>query len=49
MLFRGFPDRCDALRILRNGALATGASAKWATEWEQNALPLIDQASCRVF
>ncbi|KAK9056856.1 hypothetical protein SSX86_024220 [Deinandra increscens subsp. villosa] len=43
MLFKGFPDGCDALRTLRNGVLEMGASAKWATEWEANAKPLISK------
>eukprot|EP00268_Persea_americana_P037568 TRINITY_DN37229_c0_g1_i1.p1 TRINITY_DN37229_c0_g1~~TRINITY_DN37229_c0_g1_i1.p1 ORF type:complete len:483 (+),score=97.89 TRINITY_DN37229_c0_g1_i1:134-1582(+) len=43
MLFKGFPDECDTLKSLRNGALATGYTKRWATEWEQHALPLINQ------
>lgn len=41
MLFKGFPDKCDALISLRDGALAKGASARWSTEWEMHAWPLI--------
>ncbi|KAJ0684286.1 putative chitobiosyldiphosphodolichol beta-mannosyltransferase [Helianthus annuus] len=43
MLFKGFPDGCDALRTLKNGVLEMGSSAKWATEWEANAKPLISK------
>ena len=45
MLFKGFPDECNALNSLRNGALEMGSSARWATEWEENAKPLISEAS----
>ncbi|KAE8694432.1 Chitobiosyldiphosphodolichol beta-mannosyltransferase [Hibiscus syriacus] len=43
MLFRGFPDECDSLKSLKNGALETGSSARWATEWEEHAKPLISE------
>lgn len=43
MLFKGFPDDCNALKSLKNGALETGSSARWATEWEENAKPLITE------
>ncbi|KAJ4767722.1 Chitobiosyldiphosphodolichol beta-mannosyltransferase [Rhynchospora pubera] len=43
MLFKGFPEGCDTLKLLTDGALATGSSARWASEWEGNALPLINQ------
>lgn len=43
MLFKGFPDECNALKSLRNGALEMGSSARWATEWEKNAKPLISE------
>lgn len=43
MLFKGFPDECDALKTLRNGVLEMGLSARWATEWEANAMPLISK------
>ncbi|PSR84628.1 UDP-glycosyltransferase [Actinidia chinensis var. chinensis] len=43
MLFKGFPDECNALDSLRNGALEMGSSTKWATEWEENAKPLISE------
>ncbi|GAV64112.1 Glyco_trans_1_4 domain-containing protein, partial [Cephalotus follicularis] len=42
MLFKGFPDECDALMSLREGALI-GSSARWATEWEEHAKPLIEE------
>ncbi|THF96166.1 hypothetical protein TEA_001556 [Camellia sinensis var. sinensis] len=45
MLFKGFPDECNALKSLRDGALEMGSSARWATEWEKNAKPLISEAS----
>ncbi|KAA8524092.1 hypothetical protein F0562_010477 [Nyssa sinensis] len=49
MLFKGFPDECDALKSLRNGALEIGSSARWATEWEENAKPLIFEVIHRNF
>ena len=45
MLFKGFPDGCDALKLLRNGTLEMGSSARWATEWEEHAKPLVSKAS----
>ena len=45
MLFKGFPDKCDALKVLKDGALETGSSARWATEWEESALPLITKVA----
>nr|KJB43817.1 hypothetical protein B456_007G217900 [Gossypium raimondii] len=47
MLFRGFPNECDALKSLKNGALETGSSARWATEWEEHAKPLISEVISR--
>ncbi|KAG9443785.1 hypothetical protein H6P81_015125 [Aristolochia fimbriata] len=44
-LFKDFPDGCSTLNSLREGALAKGASTRWATEWEQQALPLIAEAT----
>lgn len=41
MLFKGFPDECDVLASLRNGALETRSSVAWATEWEEHAKPLV--------
>ncbi|MFQ6630481.1 hypothetical protein Gotur_008662 [Gossypium turneri] len=43
MLFRGFPNKCDALKSLKSGALETGSSARWAAEWEEHAKPLISE------
>ncbi|XP_071725973.1 UDP-glycosyltransferase TURAN [Rutidosis leptorrhynchoides] len=43
MLFKGFPNECDALKTLRDGVLEMGLSARWATEWEANAKPLISK------
>ncbi|CAK7327701.1 unnamed protein product [Dovyalis caffra] len=40
MLFKSFPDECDALKLLRNGALEMGSS-RWANEWEEHAKPII--------
>lgn len=45
MLFKGFPDACDSLKVLRNGALEMSSSVRWATEWEEHAKELILQAS----
>ncbi|KAL6201942.1 hypothetical protein ACLB2K_025654 [Fragaria x ananassa] len=45
MLFKGFPDDCESLRVLRNGALDMSSSVRWATEWEENAKGLILKAS----
>nr|XP_011460733.1 PREDICTED: chitobiosyldiphosphodolichol beta-mannosyltransferase [Fragaria vesca subsp. vesca] len=41
MLFKGFPDDCESLKVLRNGALDMSSSVRWATEWEENAKGLI--------
>lgn len=49
MLFKGFPDECDSLKVLKSGALETGSSARWATEWEEHAKPLITKASSFCF
>jgi len=45
LLFKGFPDDCDPLKVLKYGALETGSSARWTTEWEEHAKPLITEAS----
>lgn len=45
MLFKGFPDDCDSLKLLRDGAQETGASSRWATEWEEHAKPSLLEAS----
>ncbi|XP_004294161.1 PREDICTED: uncharacterized protein LOC101312809 [Fragaria vesca subsp. vesca] len=45
MLFKGFPDDCESLKVLRNGALDMSSSVRWATEWEENAKGLILKAS----
>ncbi|XP_002532170.2 UDP-glycosyltransferase TURAN isoform X1 [Ricinus communis] len=42
MLFKGYPDECNALKLLRNGALEK-SSSRWATEWEAHAKPLITE------
>ncbi|XP_050371040.1 UDP-glycosyltransferase TURAN [Argentina anserina] len=41
MLLKGFPDACDSLKVLRNGALDMSSSVRWATEWEEHAKGLI--------
>ncbi|KAB2606934.1 chitobiosyldiphosphodolichol beta-mannosyltransferase-like [Pyrus ussuriensis x Pyrus communis] len=41
MLFKGFPNVCDSLKVLRNGALEMASSGRWATEWEEHAKALI--------
>lgn len=43
ILFKGFPGNCDALMSLKAGAMETGSSGRWATEWEDCAKPLITQ------
>ncbi|KAK2998202.1 hypothetical protein RJ639_024487, partial [Escallonia herrerae] len=45
MLFRGFPNECYALNMLRDGVIEKGSTSSWATEWEANAKPLISEAS----
>ncbi|KAL5805051.1 hypothetical protein ACOSQ3_031851 [Xanthoceras sorbifolium] len=47
MLFKGFPDQYDALKLLKNGVLQMGYSARWATEWEEHAKPLISEVISR--
>ncbi|CAI0420467.1 unnamed protein product [Linum tenue] len=47
MLFEGFPDKCNTLASLRNGASEAGDS-RWISEWEEHAKPLIHQASLRL-
>lgn len=42
MLFRGFPNECNALDSLKNSAVEMG-SRRWSTEWEEHAKPLISQ------
>ncbi|KAL5706730.1 chitobiosyldiphosphodolichol beta-mannosyltransferase [Ranunculus cassubicifolius] len=43
MLFKGFPDKCNELKLLREGALVTGSTSRWSNEWEQHAKPLISE------
>ncbi|GKV50730.1 hypothetical protein SLEP1_g57428 [Rubroshorea leprosula] len=43
MLLKGFPDKCNALKSLRNGALVMSPSAGWDTEREEHAKPLISE------
>ncbi|CAN6226283.1 unnamed protein product [Urochloa humidicola] len=47
MLFKGFPEECNALKSLKEGAIDTASSSKWSTEWKTNALPLVNQASAQ--
>jgi hypothetical protein len=37
------------LKVLKSGALDTGASSRWVTEWEEHAKPLITEASSYCF
>lgn len=46
-LFKGFPDSCDSLFLLRKGALTTGSAAKWASEWEEHVMPLLTEVMNR--
>ncbi|GFZ12352.1 UDP-Glycosyltransferase superfamily protein [Actinidia rufa] len=48
MLLKGFPDECNALNSLKNGALEMGSSARWATELEENSKPVISEASAQL-
>lgn len=41
MLFKGFPENCDALKSLRDGASTQASAARWSIAWETHALPLI--------
>ncbi|CAF2115017.1 unnamed protein product [Brassica napus] len=43
VLFKSFPGNCDTLMSLKAGAMETGSSGRWATEWEACAKPLITQ------
>ncbi|XP_042029179.1 UDP-glycosyltransferase TURAN-like [Salvia splendens] len=43
MLFEGFPERCDGLKSMRSSLMERVSSVRWATEWEENALPLINE------
>jgi beta-1,4-mannosyltransferase len=45
MLFKGFPEECNALKSLKDGALSTGSSSKWSTEWATYALPVLNQVA----
>ncbi|KAL3503000.1 hypothetical protein ACH5RR_037449, partial [Cinchona calisaya] len=49
MLFKGFPNECDALSSLKEGVLAKASSAKWATGWEENAKPLMSEVISQNF
>eukprot|EP00252_Welwitschia_mirabilis_P009532 TRINITY_DN22174_c0_g1_i1.p1 TRINITY_DN22174_c0_g1~~TRINITY_DN22174_c0_g1_i1.p1 ORF type:complete len:484 (+),score=97.08 TRINITY_DN22174_c0_g1_i1:435-1886(+) len=42
-LFKGFPHDCNSLFSLKKGALTTGSSAKWSSEWEAHVMPLLTQ------
>ncbi|CAI8595384.1 unnamed protein product [Vicia faba] len=46
-LFKGFPVACDSLKVLKSGALDTGSSSRWVTEWEEHAKPLITEVISR--
>ncbi|KAI4328743.1 hypothetical protein L6164_021076 [Bauhinia variegata] len=47
MLFKGFPYRCDALKMLKDGAMETSSSSRWSPEWEEHAKPLITKVISR--
>jgi hypothetical protein len=49
MLFKGFPEECNALKSLKDGALSTGSSSKWSTEWATYALPVVNQVNVNWF
>jgi hypothetical protein len=49
MLFKGFPEECNALKSLKDGALSTGSSSKWSTEWATYALPVLNQVNVNWF
>ncbi|PIA29391.1 hypothetical protein AQUCO_06000040v1 [Aquilegia coerulea] len=46
-LFKSFPSECNSLKLLREGALETGLSSRWATEWEEHAMPLVSEVISR--
>ncbi|XP_010531979.1 PREDICTED: UDP-glycosyltransferase TURAN isoform X2 [Tarenaya hassleriana] len=48
MLLKGFPERCDALMALKEGAMETGSSGRWASEWEDNAKPLFAEVVSQI-
>lgn len=43
MLFKGFPDKCEDLKALKDGAMAAASSSRWSDEWETHAFPLIQE------
>ncbi|XP_057787116.1 UDP-glycosyltransferase TURAN isoform X2 [Salvia miltiorrhiza] len=45
MLFEGFPERCDGLKLMRSNLMGRVSSVRWETEWEENAKPLINEVS----
>ncbi|KHG20230.1 DNA-directed RNA polymerase subunit beta' [Gossypium arboreum] len=51
LIFLGFlfyvSTLADALKSLKNGALETVSSARWAAEWEEHAKPLISEVISR--
>ncbi|XP_020114121.1 UDP-glycosyltransferase TURAN-like [Ananas comosus] len=42
-LFRGFPYNCNALKLMRMGALAKASSVRWHAEWENQVKPFIEK------
>ncbi|CAM6097512.1 unnamed protein product [Calypogeia fissa] len=40
-LFKGFPNACDLLSALREGAETSGSGARWHDEWHEHVLPII--------
>ncbi|KAL3639274.1 hypothetical protein CASFOL_017181 [Castilleja foliolosa] len=46
MLFEGFPEKCDALRMMRSNLMERVSSVRWATAWDNHAKPLIYEVYC---
>ncbi|KAL3656107.1 hypothetical protein CASFOL_000503 [Castilleja foliolosa] len=40
-MFEGFPQKCDALRMMRSNLMERVSSVRWATAWDNHAKPLI--------
>ncbi|KAL3613720.1 hypothetical protein CASFOL_041794 [Castilleja foliolosa] len=41
MLFEGFPEKCDALKMMRSNLMERVSAVRWATAWDNHAKPLI--------
>ncbi|KAG6545369.1 hypothetical protein Mapa_013218 [Marchantia paleacea] len=44
-LFKGFPNSCHLLSSLKEGAQASGSSARWSDEWAEHVLPIITKVA----